>query len=313
MDRSNIFKLFALFVTSVLIFGCVGQPIDHSVSPDADPPRQQASNNNTPSKVDSGNDTNLPSSENNTIFNKTIDEVVAGENDTLDDTEYGGFNFSDEDEEDEDIWEDEEFGLDPLFINGTLIPDPDRGSFKTRYCTVRTSDFDIFQNKELKVSITVHAQNNERITLYCNDEEAYIAKGGLIYDYKICKYSQTGLNNVWVALDGQICASTPIFVFNDATKDFKACQVISTTREEVKKQEYSKEYSASIFLDNIPRDTEITYNCNEKKFTKKLSDLTASALVSGTYKITCDFSQDPGYISDTSVYAGDIYCGDIVQ
>jgi hypothetical protein len=313
MKNNRFHQVFALFLFNIMIFGCVGQPVEHSVSAEPDSPIVQKESSNEQADVEITNDSEFldQDTDENQDADASDEIDIDRDEDIVNESDFGGFNFSDD--EQEDIWADEDFGLDPLFINGTLTYDSTRGEFKSKYCSLRTSESELFQNRELKVTLNAHAQNSERITLFCNDEETFISKGGLIYDYQICKYSQTGLIDVWVALDGQLCASVPILVYNDATKDDQMCEVITPSRNEKKTGEFSKEYSVSIFIDNIPKSSEIIFNCNEKKFTKRLSDYSASALVSGVYKVSCDFSQDPGYIADTSISVGDIYCGDITN
>lgn len=202
---------------------------------------------------------------------------------------------------------------DQFNTSGSALIDKSGDVYRTRLCSVTVAPSQLYAGQEAFVHLYAFS-NTERITYSCGDDgERYQGTSGLFDDSRICRFSTPGSTQVWVALDGRICASAPIEVlqygFNDAAP--ASCVVLDNTQTHTNSNGL-RAYQAKVQFKNYPANTALTWDCRWRKFSKPLSAFTNTSSVSGTLTVNCQYTFDPGPISSLPVYAGAEYCGDLL-
>jgi len=194
-------------------------------------------------------------------------------------------------------------------ITGSASLDSNMGRSGTNRCKISTKASAVKQGDSTGVIIYAYSPNEE-VTYLCGDEERVQGRGGLFQDERICYFNTLGLQSIWIALDGEICATAPVRVYNDLTRYDNTCKVLDETAA-AKKSGLSKEYSASVYIANYNRNSTITWACGDEKFSHQLSTLLYGETANGVLRLSCNFSIDSGYNERIPVYIGQKYCGDL--
>ena len=179
----------------------------------------------------------------------------------------------------------------PAFkITGSASLDSDMGRVSTNRCKISAKSSAIKQGDSTGVAIYAYSPNEE-VTFLCGDEERVQGKNGLFQDERICYFNTLGLQSIWLALDGEICATAPVRVYNSLTHYDEVCRVLDETAAS-KSSGLSKQYLASVYIANYNRNSTISWSCGGEKFERRLYTLLYGDTANGILRLSCNFSID---------------------
>ncbi|MFH1306134.1 MAG: hypothetical protein ABIH83_00550 [Candidatus Micrarchaeota archaeon] len=197
-------------------------------------------------------------------------------------------------------------------ISGMAVIDEMGGRTRNKQCSVELDPYAIEAGAETGVTIYAYSPQNEKVTYLCGDEEIIAGYGGLMNHYHLCQFDEIGLVDVWLALDGNICASAPLRVYTDITKDNRMCQVITGTNKNSVGIE-GRTYWASVYVASYDSDVLIKWKCSDAEFSQKLGEVLYGNKATGVLNISCTYSLDPGYVDEMPVHVESDYCGDLIS
>ncbi|MFH1095169.1 MAG: hypothetical protein V1728_03045 [Candidatus Micrarchaeota archaeon] len=201
-------------------------------------------------------------------------------------------------------------------ISGSASPDPNGGRIRSKVCAVTVLPTRIYVGQESTVAIYANSANNERVTYLCGDEEHLQGYGGIFTDQRICTFNAAGRLRVWLALDGQTCASAPLDVVDitDLSTPQSSCDILSETRA-AGLVNSTQTYSAVLEYQNFDPDANLSWNCPFKNMSTTLyrASLDSSDSQSGFLRLDCQYGFDPGRVGSIPVRLDGIPCGDLVS
>lgn len=193
-------------------------------------------------------------------------------------------------------------------ITGSASIDLSGGKTRSRQCAITMNKYQVPSGKEVELNVYAYSPSNERVSYICGDEVVTAGFGGLMDFIHICQFDEPGLADVWVALDGQICASAPLFVYTEVSQSNRFCKVLAGTGG-VSENGISKTYWTSVYLRNYMGGDNISWSCSGEEFSYNLGELLQGNVVSGVLNITCDYALGPEKDVAIEVYAINDYCG----
>lgn len=199
-------------------------------------------------------------------------------------------------------------------VSGTARPDPIGGRMRTKTCSIELLPDRIYAGQEATVRLYAYSANNERISYLCGDEERTQGYGGLFQDERICHFDTPGQVNVWLALDGVICATAPLQVLpadGSPSAEPPSCTVLEGTRF-VGMKEGLRTYEARVQFSNFPANANLSWDCQGRKFTRTLSSVTGQPPLSGALVVSCQYTFDPGPMRSLPVTIDNDYCGSLL-
>ena len=202
--------------------------------------------------------------------------------------------------------------IGPLTL-GTVVLDPKKGAYISKYCTISAQPDVIMVGSETKILMKAYASGGERVTFSCGEGDPRSnGNGGLIDTFRICRYDVQGPTTVFIALDGYVCASAPLDVDPPVEVSYTpSCRVSANTQEDTKNGT-TEIYAAAIRFRHQPASANLSFNCAGETFSKRLGDLKAGALLDDTALVSCLFKDHS--ITDTPgrVYIDGKDCGSML-
>ena len=201
-------------------------------------------------------------------------------------------------------------------VSGNAVIDRTNGTFTTKSCYgIEATPSIIAAGKESTLHFRGYAANSEAITYTCAGEVRSNGNGGLIDFTRICKYPDAGHYTIWIALDGYVCASTPLEVEPvNAVSVQPFCVVAANSQNEVLNGTETT-YSAKVLLYNqLPRAS-IDWDCGQTHFNRTVGSVfgVTSSRVSGSLLVTCGFDTwpppSPGSVSIDGADCGSMSAG----
>lgn len=197
-------------------------------------------------------------------------------------------------------------------ITADAYLDSNLGRYQTKRCWVKLRPTEIDDGATTSVEIYAYSPTNEQVTFLCGDYEKIQGTGGLFQDVILCDFSGPGVTDVWLKLDGHICASAPLKIRSPVTRFDRHCDIMSYTSLD-ESRGGSRHFEASVYVSNYKSDDYINWTCGSQEFSFPIGELILSAEKTGFIKINCDFLIDPGHVNSIEVYAANDYCGDIIE
>ncbi len=201
-------------------------------------------------------------------------------------------------------------------VSGTAVLDPNGGRTRSKVCAITVSPTRIYAGQESTVLIYANSANNERVTYLCGSEEHLQGYGGIFTDKRICTFDAPGHVRVWLALDGQTCASAPLDVVdvNDLSTPQPACDILAETRD-FGVMNSTHTYSAVLEYRNFAPDANLSWNCPYENMstTLYLTSQDSSSPQSGFLRLDCQYGFDPGAVRTIPVQIDGTPCGDLVS
>ncbi len=197
---------------------------------------------------------------------------------------------------------------------GNATYDPTNGRVRSKSCAVSVQPTSIYAGQEATVYLYAYSASNEQISYLCGDEERVQGYGGLFQDQRVCQFNTPGSIKVWVALDGQTCASAPLEVLDPVlgNSTTPACNLIEDSRSSAPINGL-RAYSAKVMLKNYEPNATISWDCGWKKFTRRVGDVIAGNPATGTLILSCQYTFDPGLLDHLAVNVNSDYCGDLIR
>lgn len=199
-------------------------------------------------------------------------------------------------------------------ITGNAVIDPTNGAFTTRSCySVRADPAVIKAGKESALHFKGYAANSEAITYTCGDEVRSNGNGGLIDFTRICRYSNAGHYTVWIALDGYVCASTPLEVEPVYAVSAQPSCIVAANSQNEDRNGTTTTYSAKVMVYNQQPRASVDWDCGSKHFNRTVGSVfnSTSPLISGALLVSCHFDTWPPPLPG-SVSIGGTDCGSMV-
>ncbi len=206
---------------------------------------------------------------------------------------------------------------------GSAVRDSTNGSFSTRSCSVSATPSIIKAGSESEIRFIGNAPNGEDITYTCGDEVRSNGNGGHFDSTRICLYPDAGPQTVWVALDGYVCASTPLEVDPVVEVFAKPSCLISANSQGEERNGTTTTYSAKLMFYNQEPSANLSWNCGKSNFTRSIGDAygyadstnssgSPDSLLSGALYVTCRFDTWPPQGEPGSIFIDDVECGSMI-
>jgi hypothetical protein len=199
----------------------------------------------------------------------------------------------------------------PAQIYAGASLDPLAGRYQTKRCRINPDSSQIESGETVKLSIYAYSPSNEQLSFLCGDSEKIQGAGGLFQDAALCDFYGEGIIDVWMAFDGYVCASAPIWIYTPATRYNRFCSIASNSGTDISSG-LSRRFEAAVFISNYKDGDTIRWKCGEREFSSLIGEIILAEEKTGFVRLFCDFETDPGYVESLPVYAGEDYCGDML-
>ena len=208
-------------------------------------------------------------------------------------------------------------------VSGDAVIDSSNGTFTTHSCYgIEAKPAIIPAGTESVLRFRGYAANSEVITYTCGSEVRSNGNGGLLDFTRICSYPNAGHYTVWLALDGFVCASTPLEVGPAGAVSAEPSCTIAANSQNEERNGTTTTYSAKVMLYNQQRGASVDWDCGQTHFSRSLASVfnsagssssagSAGSLVTGALLVTCRFDTWPPP-SPGSISIGGAVCGPMV-
>ena len=304
-----------------LIFGCVQQSIDESTGASD---FEQNTNFDTNSDIDNStfqNDSNLNDYDNlttNESFNQSFNDSNSNSSDNVnsnifenESTVVDSLINSSQNTGNKSMETNMSLELDSDKNSVQAIIDESDGRFESKRCKITLDKNVISGAQTVWVNIHTYSPSGEITTFLCGDSQKLQGSGGLIRDETACIFDDVGITNVWLALDDHVCASAPLWIYeNKLVQKDRLCKIIDYTYN-VEQLQNAKNVSVSLFVGGYESSDKISVYCAKEKYDFVLSDIIGNS-TSSFIKLSCT-TKNLGSIDDFAVYVQGNYCGSLLQ
>ncbi len=178
-------------------------------------------------------------------------------------------------------------------VAGSAAIDLSGGAYSTKSCSIQVSPSVLLAGKDTLVTIYAYAGSGERITYSCGDGEPRSAgSGGLLGPTsRVCTYNDVGPTSVWVALDGYVCASTPLDVESpNVAFHPSSCRIAANSRS-MGREGTTTTYWASLLVRHQAQNALVRWGCGSQSFNVPLSMFWNGSDISGALNLSCTFNE----------------------
>ncbi len=194
-------------------------------------------------------------------------------------------------------------------IYATAIIDPLNGRYETKRCRIKLDKTAITNLQTVWVNIYSYSPSNEQTTFLCGDYEKIQGFGSLIQDEVACVYGGNGITNVWLALDGYVCASAPLWIYEEKLLDSPSiCQTINYTQTQ-ETINGSNVISSCVFVSGYNKSSILSLSCADQTFEFVLSDIMHEQ-DSAFIKLSCITGESLN-VKEPFIYINEKYCGSL--
>ncbi|GEM_PF-6871266 len=179
-------------------------------------------------------------------------------------------------------------------------------------CSIELDKLTIVAGETVGITARASAGAGEEATYSCADEEKTLGINGLFNHYSTCKYPKAGTYDVWVKINGDVCARQAITVLNaPLPPKFSKCNLIGSTQKKDFQEMYFE--TGVNYSGYLPNDT-LKWECGWRNFQKQLGNQAFGndGLVYGIITVSCRYT-DYALIPDKiKVKVGEDSCGEMV-
>lgn len=175
----------------------------------------------------------------------------------------------------------------PPAFEGWVRSDPSNGTVRGPLCSIRVEPLQPRSGDEVAVSIYANAGQGEGVTYLCGEEPRVQGSGGIFRDQRFCRFDTVGLREVWLALDGDVCASAPLEVLRrSAVVDTApSCAVLNLTRSD-SIEGRDRIHSARVRVRNLAPSASVRVECGDGLVETALGEA-APGLSTGYLSVGC--------------------------
>ncbi|MDE1798462.1 MAG: hypothetical protein KGH63_03585 [Candidatus Micrarchaeota archaeon] len=198
---------------------------------------------------------------------------------------------------------------------GQQAPAPVPAPASPSTCTLALDKAQIVAGDSVGLTMRANPGPGITATYLCGSDIDTLGTNGLFNDFHLCQFNQTGTVTVWMALNGQRCASADLQVLPAATpSSISTCWITPGSRN-YSMQDGLRTYTATVNYANYSSNPVLSWDCAWKSYQQSLGSggVNGPRYLSGSVVINCQYAFDPGPLTALPVHVNSDYCGDILK